>query len=410
MVDATADGRADYCRLSAGRALCTAPAGAAFGATFASGRARPGRRHRARLGRLQRRRHGGLLPRARVDARLLALDRQRLRGDGPSFPLDAGFAEGRAWADVNGDGRADYCRRIGSATNTLVRCTLATGAGFGSEVTSGRIEWGAEEGTAWVDFEGDGDRDFCRPIGASVTTAQLFCTLWPGLGAHRHLLARRPRLRDRRAWVDHNGDGKADYCRRVGDAPEQQAHLLHDLQRHRLRPAAVRAARADPHPDAEPRAARRATRRAAEADRDLPALGQELEPHVDAFMYLRVTDVPRGATVSARCPKGCSRKTYTKRNARGTVSLKRLVRKRLKVGTTITVTVTGPARSARSRCSRSGRARTRRSGPAASHPGQSARRPAENGRAQPLEVEVPVHLEVYWIDGLSCWPVHLQVY
>ena len=234
-VDFNGDGRADYCRVLASTLGCSPSTGSAFA------------------------------------------------GTANSFDLDVGFAEGRAWADVNGDGRADYCRRIGSATNTLVRCTLATGAGFGSEVTSGRIEWGAEEGTAWVDFEGDGDRDFCRPIGASVTTAQLFCTLWPGLA---HTVTSSPvdlGYGTDRAWVDHNGDGRADYCRRVGDAPEQHAHLLHDLQRHRLRPAAVRAARADPHPDAEPRAARRATRRAAEADRDLPALGQELEPHVDAL-------------------------------------------------------------------------------------------------------------------------------
>jgi hypothetical protein len=61
-----------------------------------------------------------------------------------------------------------------------------------------------------------------------------------------------------------------------------------------------------------------------------------------AFSFLRVTNVPRGATVVVRCPKGCSRKAYTKRNARGTISLKSFVRKRLKVGTTITVTVTRP--------------------------------------------------------------------
>ena len=65
----TADGRADYCRLSAGRALCTAS------------------------------------------------------GDA---------ATGRAWVDFNGDGRADYCRRVGGApSNTRVSCTISNGTGFG---------------------------------------------------------------------------------------------------------------------------------------------------------------------------------------------------------------------------------------------------------------------------------------
>ncbi|HET6551438.1 MAG TPA: hypothetical protein VFG79_23425, partial [Solirubrobacter sp.] len=55
---------------------------------------------------------------------------------------------------------------------------------------------------------------------------------------------------------------------------------------------------------------------------------------------LVVKRVPKGATVKARCKRGCARKKYTKRHARGTVSLKKLVRhKRLRVGTKITVTV-----------------------------------------------------------------------
>jgi hypothetical protein len=55
---------------------------------------------------------------------------------------------------------------------------------------------------------------------------------------------------------------------------------------------------------------------------------------------LVVKRVPKGSTVKARCKRGCARKTYTKRHARGTVSLKKLVRhKRIRVGTKITVTV-----------------------------------------------------------------------
>ena len=55
---------------------------------------------------------------------------------------------------------------------------------------------------------------------------------------------------------------------------------------------------------------------------------------------LVVNRVPRGATVKATCKKGCSRKRYTKTNVRGgKLSLKTMVKKRLKAGTTIKVVV-----------------------------------------------------------------------
>jgi hypothetical protein len=58
---------------------------------------------------------------------------------------------------------------------------------------------------------------------------------------------------------------------------------------------------------------------------------------------LNVTAVPAGATVKATCATGCSAKAYTvtKKKA-GTVSLKRFVKRPLKVGTKITVVTTKP--------------------------------------------------------------------
>ncbi len=51
--------------------------------------------------------------------RLLAVDRQRLRADGrPPSPLDVGYEPGRTWADIDGDERADYCRRVGDGAAT----------------------------------------------------------------------------------------------------------------------------------------------------------------------------------------------------------------------------------------------------------------------------------------------------
>jgi len=55
-----------------------------------------------------------------------------------------------------------------------------------------------------------------------------------------------------------------------------------------------------------------------------------------------VRGLPAGTTVVARCSKGCARKQVTKRNASRAVSLKALVKKALKVGTRITVTISRP--------------------------------------------------------------------
>lgn len=56
---------------------------------------------------------------------------------------------------------------------------------------------------------------------------------------------------------------------------------------------------------------------------------------------LTVKGVPQGATVTVTCKKGCAKKRFVKRNARGNVKIATIHgSKRLKVGTKITVTVT----------------------------------------------------------------------
>jgi hypothetical protein len=56
---------------------------------------------------------------------------------------------------------------------------------------------------------------------------------------------------------------------------------------------------------------------------------------------LTVKDMPRGGTVRATCPHGCSRKSLVKSGVKSSkVSLSALVRKPLRVGTRITITAT----------------------------------------------------------------------
>lgn len=63
---------------------------------------------------------------------------------------------------------------------------------------------------------------------------------------------------------------------------------------------------------------------------------------------LRLLHVPAGSTVTVRCAKGCPVKTYSKRDATGTVSLKRFTTRALKVGTTIKITLVTPGQATRS--------------------------------------------------------------
>ncbi len=131
--------------------------------------------------------------------------------------IDAGLTTGRAWVDFNGDGKADYCRVIGTAGNYQLACTLSTGSGFGNTVTSGVIDPGMTLGRAWIDVNGDGYPDFCRVLGTDgATSGQLACTLSTGGTGFGATITSTANLSvgtmNSAAWVDIDGDGRADFC------------------------------------------------------------------------------------------------------------------------------------------------------------------------------------------------------
>jgi hypothetical protein len=336
LLDATADGRADYCRVTgdeqAGTVTCTPFGGAPLTAGPIS------------IGDGSGRAWTDFDGDGRVDfcrtANSTAICTSVLGSTITSPTLDAGQVQGRAWTDVNADGRADYCRRVGDPPNTLMQCTLSSGSGFGPTITSARTEWGQDTGFAWVDFDGDGDRDFCRAVGDSATNSQLFCTLWTGadgFGVTRVSGIVDLGFATNRAWVDHNGDHLADYCRRVGDegANERIACTISNGSGFGLAPAPP-----PPPPPAPPAPAPAAP---AKPGRITVTLAYFLSR--GRFTTLAVKGVPRGSKVVATCSKGCAHKRYTKRNARGTVNLKKLVGgRRMKVGAKIAVTVTHAGR------------------------------------------------------------------
>jgi YD repeat-containing protein len=141
--------------------------------------------------------------------------------------IDWGFPVDRSWVDVNGDGRADYCRVVGGGDNQRVRCLLSTGTGFGQDILSPVIDWGFQGTRAWVDVNGDGKADFCRLVGGDGNS-HVSCLLFTGVGFGADILS--PNIDwgfpEGRAWVDVNGDGKSDYCRVVGGGSNQRIRCL----------------------------------------------------------------------------------------------------------------------------------------------------------------------------------------
>ncbi|MGB9365716.1 MAG: VCBS repeat-containing protein, partial [Xanthobacteraceae bacterium] len=90
----------------------------------------------------------------------------------------------RFMADVNGDGKADYCRFVGNAPNIFLSCALSTGTGFGQYDVNG--QQGFDAGYAnmprfMADVNGDGKADYCRFVG-NAPNIFLSCALSTGTG------------------------------------------------------------------------------------------------------------------------------------------------------------------------------------------------------------------------------------
>ena len=149
----------------------------------------------------------------------IAADQAVFSSDVNSQKIDVGFWEGRAWIDVNRDGKADYCRVIDANVGTgRVRCALSNGTGFNAiEWTSASIDPGYYEGRSWVDANGDGYFDYCRVIGSNQGTGRVSCLLATSTGFDKEVVSGDLDVGDLegRAFVDANGDKLLDYCRGI---------------------------------------------------------------------------------------------------------------------------------------------------------------------------------------------------
>ena len=184
-LDADADGKADYCRLSPdARLRCTLSVGNGFGGTIVSG------------------------------------------------VVDAGYPDARVWGDVDGDHRADYCRRVGGgAAGNRLSCTHSTG----ERLRHRRHDRPAGLGRGAGHRAGRRDRRRARrllpPVGGPSAVHRV--TAAPPFGGARSAPGRStPAPPPAARWVDFDGDGKADFCRvlarRCGCSPSTGSRLRGD--------------------------------------------------------------------------------------------------------------------------------------------------------------------------------------
>ena len=107
---------------------------------------------------------------AQAEIQRLRDEVNRLKGEQGKPKIKGNTPRPAQWVDANGDGMADYCRRAGSVNGssrtTLLTCTLNAGAGFGGTYYSGVVDWGYTDDAQWVDANGDGKADYCRRAGS----------------------------------------------------------------------------------------------------------------------------------------------------------------------------------------------------------------------------------------------------
>ncbi|KRB25201.1 Ig-like domain-containing protein [Rhizobacter sp. Root16D2] len=155
--------------------------------------------------------------------------------------LGDAVGKGLAWVDVNGDGLADFCRVESTTDNTddptgSLLCTLATGVGFGDTITSTTLQVGYARSAAmdtsrmWPDVNGDGKADFCRVrgwvTGTASPNAYLECTLSTGTGFGTTFQAPLGTWDRHGSVADATGDGKADLCYRTGTGTASTPHCI----------------------------------------------------------------------------------------------------------------------------------------------------------------------------------------
>ncbi len=132
---------------------------------------------------------------------------------------DARYASSVRLADVDGDGRADVCGRAPSG----IICAMSNGKSFGAPERWAAASDFADGELRFGDLNGDGRSDVCRlapspneGVVCALSTGHSFtrATTWLGAEALEAQAWHRPELAVTVQLRDVNGDGRADLCGR----------------------------------------------------------------------------------------------------------------------------------------------------------------------------------------------------
>jgi len=146
-------------------------------------------------------------------------------GDLRMVDFDWGYSDMRAFADVNGDGKDDYCRVVNNVNDKRFSCTLSTDTGVNGQTfrTSSTIDFGYSHlPRLMADVNGDGKDDFCRAVGGiNGGGPRMMCSLMGEEGLTKQALYTSSfdfgYSSDIQQFADVDGNGKDDYCRIVGN-------------------------------------------------------------------------------------------------------------------------------------------------------------------------------------------------
>jgi hypothetical protein len=85
-----------------------------------------------------------------------------------------GYNGSQHWIDYNLDGRLDYCRTVGNGPYEIWCQTLAASGRLGPVAVVGKAiaDKGYDNGSRWVDMNGDGIPDWCRLVGSTPAIEQ----------------------------------------------------------------------------------------------------------------------------------------------------------------------------------------------------------------------------------------------
>jgi FG-GAP-like repeat/Abnormal spindle-like microcephaly-assoc'd, ASPM-SPD-2-Hydin len=147
--------------------------------------------------------------------------------DSPSLTAVTNYKEGAAFIDINGDGKTDFCRFTGNPGTYNMSCRLSNGKSWQASdvsVAMSDTEVGQPKARWWADVNGDGKPDFCRAVGPdpdiNVNMSNLWCRLARGGDATTGLFSPRDiKLDDSAAGAVDFGasDGGRAFCDPFGN-------------------------------------------------------------------------------------------------------------------------------------------------------------------------------------------------